>query len=86
MLTIDDPEIERMIQLEVMRTGEPPTEVLRRALGLSHPSTDLGMRPHDDDGALDQIVTRNGIRLVPRRSDDPPVTPELVRRLLEACE
>ena len=32
MLTIDDPELERLIHEEATRTGRPPVEVLRRAL------------------------------------------------------
>jgi hypothetical protein len=34
MLTIDDPELERRIHEEVVRTGRPAVEVLRRALGV----------------------------------------------------
>jgi hypothetical protein len=31
-------------------------------------------------------AVRNGIRLFPPRPDEPPVTPELVRRLLDESE
>lgn len=34
MLTIDDPELERRIHEEVIRTGRPVVEVLRQALGV----------------------------------------------------
>ena len=42
MLTIDDPELERLIQQEVARTGRPPVEVLRRAL------SDAGIRTREE--------------------------------------
>jgi antitoxin VapB len=32
MLMIDDPELERLIHEEAVRTGRPPVEVVRRAL------------------------------------------------------
>lgn len=42
MLMIDDPEIERLLHQEATRTGEPPVEVLRRALA------DAGIAPRSE--------------------------------------
>jgi hypothetical protein len=86
MLTIDDPEVERLIREEAARTGEAPEDVLRRALrraaafGAPDPLTS------DDDISSEPVVMRNGLRLFPRRPDEPPITPELVKRLLEESE
>ena len=85
MLTIDDPEIERLIQAEATRTGEAPAEVVRRALLRAQSPEVIQVRPHDSE-ALEGVVVRNGIRLFPYRPDEPPVTSELVRSLLEGSE
>jgi antitoxin VapB len=38
MLTIDDPELERVIQDEAERTGQPPIEALRRIVREARPA------------------------------------------------
>jgi hypothetical protein len=83
MLMIDDPEIERMIHDEASRTGEEPAEVLRRVL-LPTRSQERAERPAtESDAFAEQVVVRNGIPLVPLRPGEPPITLDLVRRLLE---
>lgn len=84
MLTIDDPEIERFIRDEAARTGEAPIDVLRRVLVVP------GTTPTAPDTAawppFEQWPVRNGLRVLPGRPDEPPITPALVRRLLGETE
>jgi hypothetical protein len=86
VLTIDDPEIERLIREEAERTGEEPAQVLRRALLRTREPTSGDSHGWSDEISSEPVVMRNGIRLFPRRPDEPAITPELVKRLLEERE
>ena len=55
----------------------------RRGQSIGTVVSELARRGLRSDAAS---ATRNGIRLFPARPDEPPVTPDLVRRLLDEGE
>ena len=75
MLTIDDPELERLIHEEAARTGRPPVEVLRRALsdaGIA-PRAEPGPVPPQEQARRERVIRAIQERLaaLPRLDDRP---------------
>lgn len=71
-LTIDD---------DVLQAARALSE--RRGQSIGAVVSELARRGLRPDAAP---AVRNGIRLFPARPDEPPITPELVRRLLDESE
>jgi hypothetical protein len=68
---------------DVLRVAKTLAQQRRQSLGrVLSDYFRAGLRPPGPSA----IQERNGIPLVPRRADASPVTPELVRELLEADE